>query len=76
MTFAAAFAPLLAFDEVAILVLTLVFVKVCDSELESDAAEEPASAAEPPFDFDPPFADVSDLAKTVFLVYSLLRKRI
>ena len=43
-TLAAALAPLLALEEVAILVLTLVFVNVCDSELESDAVAAPVFA--------------------------------
>ena len=53
LTFAAAFAPLLAFDDVAILVLTLVLVNVCDSELVSVAVAAPVSepaAVLPPLD--------------------------
>ena len=46
-TLAAALAPLLAFDDVAIRVFTFVFVNACDSELESEAAADPALAAEP-----------------------------
>ena len=44
-TLAAAFAPLLAFEDVAILVFTLVFVNVCDSDEESEAVAAPVPAA-------------------------------
>lgn len=44
-TLAAALAPLLALDEVAIRVFTLVFVNVCDSDDESDAVAAPVPAA-------------------------------
>ena len=49
LTLAAALAPLRAFDDVAIRVLTLVFVNVCDSLDESEAAALPADDLAPPF---------------------------
>lgn len=54
LTLAAALAPLRALDDVAIRVFTLVFVNVCDSLDESDAAALPADALAPPLA--PPFA--------------------
>ena len=53
LTLAAALAPLLAFDDVAILVFTFVFVNVCDSEEESVAVAAPVlapAAVLPPLD--------------------------
>ena len=67
LTLAAALAPLRAFEDVAIRVLTLVFVNVCDSEDESEAAAEPAADLAPPPAL--PLESARTLPVTVFAAF-------
>jgi len=73
LTLAAALAPLLAFEEVAMRVFTLVFVNVCDSELESDAAALPVSLFAPDLAPDPDFARIFPVIVLFFLLCNVLK---
>jgi len=79
LTLAAAFAPLLAFDEVFMRVFTFVFVKACDSECAFDSEALPDFAPDfaPDPDFDPVFPTESspDSLRTLFFSLCSVLKR-